>query len=201
MTSTTTQAIDPLLRDVPTSFETERLILRAPRAGDGAMVQPAIEESFEQLHRWMPWARTLQPLETTELVMRRGAAEFLARTNLPIVIVRKDDGTFVGGSGLHRIDWSVPKFEIGYWCRTSLQRRGYLTESTRGLAKMAFDVLGAKRVEIHCDPVNVASRGVALKAGFALEGIHRNDARSPDGSLRDTCVYALIDTERSKLDA
>jgi len=174
-------------------------VLRAPHAGDGALVQPAIEESFEQLHRWMPWAQTLQPLETTELVMRRGAAEFLARTNLPIVIFRKEDGAFVGGSGLHRIDWSVPKFEIGYWCRTSFQKRGYVTESTRGLARMAFDVLGAKRVEIHCDPKNVGSRRVAEKAGFLLEGIKRNDARSPDGSLRDTCVFALVDGEASRL--
>jgi RimJ/RimL family protein N-acetyltransferase len=190
---------DPLLRDVPATIETERLMLRAPRAGDGAMVQPAIEESFEELHRWMPWAQTLQPLETTELVMRRGAAEFLARTNLPIVILRKDDGAFVGGSGLHRIDWSVPKFEIGYWCRTSFQKRGYVTESTRGLALMAFEALGAKRVEIHCDPKNVGSRRVAEKAGFVLEGILRNDARSPDASLRDTCVFALTDAEATRL--
>ena len=30
--------------------------------------------------------------------------------------------------GLHRIDWAVPKFEIGYWARTSHAGRGYITE-------------------------------------------------------------------------
>jgi RimJ/RimL family protein N-acetyltransferase len=192
---------DPILRDVPTTIETERLVMRAPRAGDGAMVQAAIEESFDDLHRWMPWARTLQPAETTELVLRRASADFIARTDLLFLILKKSDGSYVGGTGLHRIDWTVPKFEIGYWCRSSLHRRGYVTESTRGIARMAFDALGAKRVEIHCDPKNVGSRRVAERAGFGLEGIKRNDAVSPDGSIRDTCIYALIDAERSMLDA
>src|SRR5437588_7349473 len=102
---------DPILRDVPETIETERLRLRAPRAGDGAMVQAAIEESFDELHRWMPWARTLQSAETTELVLRRAAADFIARTDMVFVILRKEDGAYVGGTGLHRIDWSVPKFE------------------------------------------------------------------------------------------
>lgn len=185
--------IDPLLVDVPERIETERLVLRPARAGDGPMVQEAIEESFADLHEWVPWAKTLQPLETTEMVMRRSAANFAARSDLLFLLLLKENGRFVGGSGLHRIDWSVPRFEIGYWCRSSLHRRGYLTESTRALTKLAFDALGAKRVELHCDPHNVASRRVAEKSGFVLEAIMKNHARSPDGSMRDTCMYARIE--------
>ena len=46
-----------------------------------------------------------------------------------LTIAKFKDGRFLGSSGLHRIDWDVPKFEIGYWCRTSLARRGYITEA------------------------------------------------------------------------
>lgn len=66
----------------------------------------------------------------------------------------KETGALVGGSGLHRIDWSVPKFEIGYWCRTRFAGHGYITEAVRGLGAFAFDQLGTRRVEILCDSRN-----------------------------------------------
>lgn len=51
--------MNPILLDFPDSLESERLIIRCPRAGDGAMINAAIVESFAELTRWMPWARTL----------------------------------------------------------------------------------------------------------------------------------------------
>ena len=38
--------IDPLLLDIPNQLETERLLLRVPRPGDGAMIYEAIMESL-----------------------------------------------------------------------------------------------------------------------------------------------------------
>jgi hypothetical protein len=40
----------------------------------------------------------------------------LEGTDLLSVLYLKGTNTFVGGSGLHRMDWSVSRFEIGYWC-------------------------------------------------------------------------------------
>jgi hypothetical protein len=40
---------------------------------------------------------------------------FLERTELRMHFYLKGIETLVGSSGLHRIDWGVPKFEIGYW--------------------------------------------------------------------------------------
>jgi len=31
--------------------------------------------------------------------------------------------------GVNRIDWTIPRFEIGFWCRTTCQRAGYMTEA------------------------------------------------------------------------
>ena len=104
----------------------------------------------------------------------------------------KGTETLVGSSGLHRIDWAVPKFEIGYWCRTGMTGRGYVTEAVRGIAAFAFDVLGAQRVEIRCDPLNRPSARVAELAGFNLEGELRNDARGTDGTLRNTLVFSAV---------
>src|SRR5688572_13069207 len=108
---------NPLLFDFPDHIETERLLIRSPRPGDGPSIDEAIRESFAELNPWMPWARTLQTPEETETFIRHAAANFIRRDVLPLLLFRKADGRYMGGSGMHNIDWSVPRFEIGYWLR------------------------------------------------------------------------------------
>jgi hypothetical protein len=47
-------------------------------------------------------------------------------------------------------------------------------------------------LELHCDLRNLASRRVAEKAGFVLEGVLRNDMTRADGSSADGCVFARV---------
>ncbi|MBI5671041.1 MAG: GNAT family N-acetyltransferase [Chloroflexi bacterium] len=184
--------VNPLLLNFPDHFETARLLLRAPRPGDGRVVNEAIQESVEHLRPWMPWVHPVPSVTDTETHSRRMAAKFITREDLALYLFRKSDGLFVGGSGLHRIDWSVPRFEIGYWVRASLEGQGYVTEAVNGITRFAFEVLGAQRVEIRCDSRNTRSAAVARRAGYTLEGCLRHDDWSPDGTLRDTLVFARI---------
>lgn len=131
-------------------------------------------------------------MEQSEQLVRERHAAFLARTDLPMHIFLSDRRTYVGGTGLHRMDWSVPRFEIGYWIRSSFEGRGYVSEAVRALTRFALRSLGAQRIEIHCSHRNVRSQRVAERCGFVLEGRLRNQAREPDGQLRDTFVYSLV---------
>lgn len=180
----------PILRDFPDYLETERLIIRAPRPGDGAAGNEAIRESEQALKPWMLWVTPLPAPEDTEEVYRRMAAQWLTRESLPMILIRKADGLFVGGSGLMCRDWSVPFFEIGYWVRTRLQGQGYITEAVRAQTRFALDVLGARRIEIRMDARNVRSKAVAERAGYTLEGRLRHAARAVDGTLADLLIYA-----------
>jgi RimJ/RimL family protein N-acetyltransferase len=179
----------PILKDFPEQFETERLIIRGPRVGDGKAMNEAILNSLKELAVWMPWARQAPSVEDSEENIRRAVSRFQTREDLRLMLFLKD-GTLAGGSGLHRIDWDVPKFEVGYWLRTSLCGRGYMTEAVAGITRFAFEQLGAQRVEIHADDRNVRSWRVAERLKFPLEGILRNHARDVDGGLRDTRIYA-----------
>jgi RimJ/RimL family protein N-acetyltransferase len=184
--------MDPLLIDVPEQIETDRLTLRVPQPGEGALVNAAVAESFEELHQWMPWAKTLPTVAETEAHSRQAFARFRLREDLPYRAWLKGTDTFVCGSGLHRMDWSIPRFEIGYWCRTSMVGRGLVAEVVRALTAVAFERLNARRVEIRMAKNNDRSRRVAERCGFDFEGTLRCDSRSPDGTLRDTCVYAIV---------
>ena len=182
----------PVLRDIPEAFETERLLIRAPQPGDGPEVNRAIRESFEALRIWMDWATQMPTVEETEALCRRSHAHFLERSDLPLFFFLKAAQTCVGASGLHPRDWNVPRFEIGYWVRTSFQGQGFVTEAVRAITRFGFETVGANKIEIRCDPRNLSSRRVAERSGYQLEGELRNDKVAPDGQLRSTLVFGLV---------
>ncbi|HHY57188.1 MAG TPA: GNAT family N-acetyltransferase [Chloroflexi bacterium] len=183
----------PILLDIPDVFESKRLLLRAPRPGDGEALNAAVIESLAELRPWMPWAMQTPTLADSEEYVRRAAVKYAAREDLPLLLWCKTTGEVVGASGMHRIDWDVPSVEIGYWVRTSRAGQGYITEAVNAIADFAFDVLGAHRVEIRCDERNVRSAAVARRAGFELEGILRNEAREHVAlELRNTMVFARV---------
>lgn len=184
--------LQALLLDLPESVATPRLALRANRAGHGDVVNEAFVESQAQLRPWMPWARETMSPEQSEEHCRRMQARWLTREELDFCFFRAEDGVFVGKGGLHTIDWAVPKFEIGYWVRTSCAGRGYATEAAHALMSFAHDHCGARRLEITCDTRNAASRRVAEKCGFQLEGIRRQSRRDDRGELADACMYARV---------
>jgi RimJ/RimL family protein N-acetyltransferase len=177
---------------VPEQFETERLIIRAPQPGDGRAVNDAIRESIAELRPWMPWAKVIPSVAESETYVRESVLNFRNRDELPLLLFRKSDGLYLGGSGLHNIAWNVPRFEIGYWLRTSVQGHGYMTEAVNGITALAFGTLGAVRVEIRCDARNQRSAAVAQRAGFTLEARLRCDSRDNDDHLRDTLIFARL---------
>ncbi|QFT87611.1 Putative ribosomal N-acetyltransferase YdaF [Bacillus sp. THAF10] len=183
--------MNPILKEFPAEFTTERLLIRMPLPGDGAVVHNAIHTSLVDLQPWMIFAQREQSLEEVEANIRESHAQFLQRKDLRLLVFLKETGEFVASSGLHRIDWSIPKFEIGYWVDSRFSGKGYITEAVEGISRFAFDELQAKRVEIRCDSNNAKSRGVAERAGYTLEGILKNNDRDVNGELRDTCVYGM----------
>jgi len=187
---------DPVLINVPEQIVTERLVVAAPRIGLGQAINAAICESLEQLRPWMPWAQVAPSVEESEAVMRNQHAKFVLRSDLVYQIYAKtpegQPGRLLGGSGLHRFDWTVRRFEIGYWIRTSAQGQGYVAEAVRALTQMAFAELQARRVEIRMDDTNARSRAVAERCGFEFEGLLRRDTLDVNGEPRDTRVYSRI---------
>ncbi|MGG3575191.1 GNAT family N-acetyltransferase [Bacillus gobiensis] len=185
--------MNPILIEFPDEFETERLLIRMPKPGDGKAVFDAIQASIKELKPWMPFAQEGSSEQEVEANIRNAHVQFLKREDLRLLVFHKDTGQLVCSSGLHHIQWDIPKFEIGYWIDSRFSGNGYVTEAAEGITKFAFQELRAKRVEIRCDSKNKKSRAVAERLNYQLEGILRNHDLSVDGkALRDTCVYAKI---------
>ncbi|SDM40140.1 GNAT family N-acetyltransferase [Bacillus sp. OK048] len=181
----------PSLIEFPEEFTSERLLIRKPLPGDGKAVYEAIQASLDELKPWMPWAHTNQSEQDTEANIRDSIAKFITREDLRLHIFNKETGEFIGSTGLHRINWDVPKFEIGYWIDTRYSGNGYITEAAEAVTNFAFKELNANRVEIRCDSRNTKSRAIPERLGLTLEGILKNDSLSADSKeLRDTCIFA-----------
>lgn len=179
--------------NIPESFTTERLVIRRPEVGDVQAIVAGVRESLTEIQPWMTWATPDYSDEACEQNTREAIAKFVTRENLRYHFHDRKTGEFIGSSGLHRINWAVPRFEIGYWVRSAKAGQGYVTETVRGLTRMAFERLAAKRIEIRCDDLNDQSARVAERCGYELDAILRNWQRAADGTLRHERVYVMLD--------
>lgn len=182
---------DPILIDFPDTIETERLIIRSPRPGDGAAVHESAHESQEFLKPWMVWAVNLPDEQGYEKWARQNELDFKARKNMAMIVILKENNKVIGGSGFHNLNWKIPSFEIGYWQNPNYTGRGYMTEVVNALTDFAFDTLNAVRVEICCEDNNLASAAVAERAGYTLDAVFKNHRRHHiSNDLLDTRVYS-----------
>jgi RimJ/RimL family protein N-acetyltransferase len=182
--------VNPPSAKVPKQIVTERLVLRAINPADAPALDKLIRSSFRELKPWMPWARKIPTLKETRQYCRMAGRHFEQRQEFHLLIVRRSDGEVLGSTGLVRGDWSVPKFEVGYWLATHHTGQGYVTEAVEALVKFAQRRLKVRRLEIRTDARNQRSAQVAKRVGFELEGRLKKDARDNRNRLRDTLVFA-----------
>jgi RimJ/RimL family protein N-acetyltransferase len=188
-------SVDPLLIDLPDRLEGERVVVRPWDEADADGLWDATDESREHLGPWMNWIEWNRNPDDSRQYIRRSRARWLLREELAVAIVERATGRIVGGSGIHRPDWTHRLFEIGYWLRADAVGRGYASETVQLLARMAFDDLGANRVQLRIDPSNIRSLRLAERLGFVLEGTLRRKLPAPGGGLADMHVLALLPEE------
>jgi len=79
---------------------------------------------------------------------------------------------------------------IGYWVDEKFANLGVVTAAVEALSEYAFTELQLHRLEINLRPENAASRRVAEKAGYVLEG-DRPRYLHIDGDWRDHICFVL----------
>lgn len=183
-----------MLIDLPMPIETPRLTIRLASPGDGAFAHAAKSESWDQLHRWMPWAKTPSTPDEDEIVVREAYAKSVLRQDFMMFAFEKATGEFAIGTGIHRLNWPARYCELGYWARKGVQGRGLVQESTNALIRYAFNALGMRTVAIAHAEGNDASKAVIRKLGFTYDGALPGVDALPEGSFVDHHYYRRTDT-------
>jgi len=123
-------------------------------------------------------------------------AQQAAGRALPFTVRRRRDGRVVGSTRYMNVEPVQRRLEIGTtFYAASVQRSALNTECKRLLLQHAFESLGCLAVEFRTHWFNHRSREAIARLGAKQDGVLRNHQRLPDGSLRDTVVFSIIDSE------
>jgi RimJ/RimL family protein N-acetyltransferase len=115
---------------------------------------------------------------------------------LPFAIISKALNRVVGTTRFYEIEQRDRRAAIGYtWLAASAQHTAINTEAKLLLLTHAFEVWQCVRVELITDVLNEQSRKAILRLGAKEEGILRSHMIMPNGRVRDSVVFSIINTE------
>jgi N-acetyltransferase len=136
----------------------------------------------------------------TEADMRKWVLDILERgkrgSDLPFVAVHLDSGRVAGATRYLNIMPNDRGLEIGgTWYGLDFQRTAVNTECKYLLLKHAFEDLKCIRVQLKTDLRNERSQKAIERIGAKKEGVLRNHMILPDGRIRHSVFYSILDTE------
>ncbi|MEO8283226.1 MAG: GNAT family protein [Pseudarthrobacter sp.] len=105
-------------------------------------------------------------------------------------------GRVIGLTTYCNIDAATPRVEIGYtWNAASVHGTGTNPDSKLLLLRHAFEAIGCVAVEFRTHWLNLQSREAIARLGAKQDGVLRSHLRTPDGVLRDTVVFSILEHE------
>jgi len=162
---------------VPTEIRTARLTLRPWHPDDAPLLAPILETNWNHLGPWIP-RRIAEPAAIPVLAERLSgfAANFASDLEWRYAMLSSDERTVLGEVALFpraetgRVPYvDADRAEIGYWLRSDMTGRGFVSEAVRAVLDVASSLSKVSRVEIRCDARNLPSAAVPRRLGFALE--------------------------------
>lgn len=146
------------------------------------------------------WRFMVYPLVRDEAGMRAWVQDMLERqargADLPFAVVHLADGRVAGATRFLDIRPEHRGVEIGgTWYGAAYQRTAVNTECKYLLMRHAFETWGCIRVQLKTDLRNERSQRAIERLGAVREGVLRNHMILPDGLVRHSVYYSVIDSE------
>jgi RimJ/RimL family protein N-acetyltransferase len=181
----------------PARYEAQGFVVRQYDVNDGPLLTEAVNESYEHLRTWMPWAKPDQQLDESNMLVRQFLARTLLAEDFVIGVFAEDETRLLGGSGFHMREGSVASgsAEIGMWIRASEAHRGLGVRVLGAMLRWGFTAWPWQRLAWRCDQRNVASMRVAEKNKMRLEGVLVGQQAEVGDDRRNTVCYGLTRQE------
>ena len=171
----------------------DRVEVRPPRPSDEGAFLAAVAASRGLHHPWVAPPSTPDEFAAYLRRLRR-------RNQFGFLVGTLEDGGMVGVINVSEVVLGAFRSAfLGYYGFAASTGRGLMTEGLRGVLAIAFDDLGLHRVEANIQPGNEASRRLAERCGFVLEGFSR-EYLMVDGAWRDHERWARVATWPGRAD-
>lgn len=164
--------------------------------------ESALIESVEDGDLWQVWYTNVPAPASMRSYLEAALIMREQQGAMPFVVRRQSDQKIVGSTRFFEVDATNRRLEIGHtWYAKSAQRSGINTEVKLLLLTHAFEKLNCIAVEIRTHAFNFASRAAIARLGAHQDGILRNHRICPNGTLRDTVVFSMIESEWPRVKA
>jgi RimJ/RimL family protein N-acetyltransferase len=156
----------------------------------------ALKHAVKDGALWKLWYTFVPKPDEMEAWIMNAIKEKNEGISLAFVIKNNSDNRIVGSTRFMNIEKDIRRFEIGTtWYAKSAQRSPVNTECKFLLLQHAFDDLKCRAIEFRTHRMNEQSRKAIERLGAQQDGILRNHRISSNGTIRDTAVYSIIDSE------
>ena len=175
----------------PVEITAGRLHLRPWTRYDESAVFDACQDP--EIPRWTTVPSPYTREDARTWVTETAPSGWESETTASFAVVDASSGSLLASVGLHRI---VPGdcAEVGYWCSAPARGQGVMSEAVAALCRWAFAALELDRLTWVAAVGNVASRAVAEKCGFVVEGTRRREL-AHRGERLDAWVASLLSTD------
>lgn len=144
---------------------------------------------------WKLWFAKVPSPEQMESYVTH-AVKDAAKGNIAFAVRLNKTGRIVGTTRFYNVDEINKRPMLGYtWYAKSACKTGVNSESKLLLLQYIFEKKEAIAVELRTHYFNHVSRISIERLGAKQDGILRSHQRMPDGSIRDTVVYSILQHE------
>ncbi|MFC4158115.1 GNAT family N-acetyltransferase [Chitinimonas lacunae] len=170
-------------------LHTERLLLRELTPADAEPLY-AIHSDHEAM-RWFGSDPLTQPQQAFRLIEIFAEWRRAPAPGTRWALVRREDQLLVGTCGLFRWNPNWRNCVVGYELGRAAWGQGLMTEAMRAVLEYGFEVMQVNRIQAEIHPDNLPSIRLVEKLGFALEGVHREQAFWAN-AYHDLACYSLL---------
>ncbi|HEX8630357.1 MAG TPA: GNAT family N-acetyltransferase [Catenuloplanes sp.] len=174
----------------PVEIRADGMLLRAWRPDDAEAMYRACQDA--DIQRWTPIPSPYPMEEAVTYVTERSPNAWAAGTGAPMAVTELATGRLLGFTGLVRLNLPEHTAELGYWVAPWARGHNVAERAGRVVARWAFTDLGIERLVWCADPGNHASRLIAWRLGFRMEGTLRLGSSRPDGRRADLWIGAML---------
>jgi RimJ/RimL family protein N-acetyltransferase len=180
----------------PVALEGRHVLLSPMTRERADALADALAVAAEDGSMWESKVTTIPRPEKMRAYVSQALAELDAGVSMPFVTVDRSSGRVVGTTRFMNIEAPHRRLEIGTtWIGKSFQRTAINTEAKYLMLRHAFETLRCIAVDLRTHEKNLQSRAAIERLGAKLDGILRNHRILPDGSIRNTAAYSIVDAE------
>jgi len=156
----------------------------------------AIRDAAADGELWRLWYTGVPAPEKTDAWIDAALAMREKQGAMPFAVRMKATREIVGSTRYFNVEAAHRRLEIGHtWYARRAQRTAVNSECKLLLLMHAFEALRCIAVEFRTNFFNFQSREAIARLGAKQDGILRNHQIQPDGTLRDTVVFSIIEGE------